>query len=333
MTYKMMVGRDMRTYDGILLSEVQGFTGIFATYAMQRELGLGLFSYSWPSTFLIPFLIEPIATVYLPYKVMSMWIRTCPFMPMMDAENLLMPIPMDLSRYGDIMLNVLLTSLVFLFPGGFTHRIFLAMGLSHIWIYMFDSYKVLRSISACCFASMQVDQMACWMLSIPCGLILGSALFKANCMEGSPFCLNGVSVVILFIVATIAHILLHSVLLWFVVPKFRPQMESRADEYATCASQRPLSWFSANPMHCLRSQYIYRDDPSCVYCAIGKEHLLMKNEKLHLHFQDDQAEEEDYNSSVFTMLSERFSASPSEPASPTSPEDRRKIISWSSTSP
>merc|ERR1719277_708493 len=101
---------------------------------------------------------------------MSMWIRTSPIISQIDAENLLMPIPMELSRYGDIILNVMLAALVFLFPGGFTHRMFLALALSHVWIYVFDSYKVIRAISNCCFASRQVDWMACWMLSIPCAI-------------------------------------------------------------------------------------------------------------------------------------------------------------------
>merc|ERR1719447_2074711 len=98
-----------------------------------------------------------------------------------DSEKLLANIPMDLSRYADVLLNAMLASMVFYFPGGFTHRIFLALAFSHVIIYAIDHYKVLRCIPSCYYAQNNVDWWAQWMMCIPCGLILSSAVFKANC--------------------------------------------------------------------------------------------------------------------------------------------------------
>merc|ERR1712176_658929 len=102
---------------------------------MQRELGNLLFAYAVPSTFLIPFLIEPVATIYAPYKIMSFIVRSHPEIAQNDAEELLQSIPMDLSRYADIWLNIMLAVLVFYFPGGLVAGMFTMLAVSHIWIY------------------------------------------------------------------------------------------------------------------------------------------------------------------------------------------------------
>ena len=46
------------------------------------------------------------------------------------------------------------------------------------------------------------------------------------------------------------------------------------------------SWFTANPIYCLRSQYIYQHNPPCVFCIPGKEHLIETNEEIGLYFND-----------------------------------------------
>merc|ERR1719277_1530129 len=131
-------------------------------------------AYSFPSTFLVPFVIEPIVTVYLPYKLMMLVVRSYPSIKIYDAEKFLTPLPMDLSRYADVMLNVMLAVLVFYFPGGFAHRMFWALAGSHLVIYVLDQYKVLRCIPNCYFASFDVDLAAQWMLCIPCATIASS---------------------------------------------------------------------------------------------------------------------------------------------------------------
>merc|ERR1719401_2589185 len=90
-------------------------------------------------------------------------------------------IPMDLSRYADVWLNVTLGVLIFFFPGGLTQGIFFWMAIAHIWIYLFDQYRVLRCIPHCNYSNMTVDWYATWMMSIPLGLLIVCAIFKGNC--------------------------------------------------------------------------------------------------------------------------------------------------------
>ncbi len=48
--------------------------------------------------------------------------------------------------------------------------------------------------------------------------------------------------------------------------------------YKECAAVMPATWFSVNPVYCLRSKYIYEHSPPQTYYTIGKEHLMQKNE-------------------------------------------------------
>ena len=73
---------------------------------MQRLLANNLYAYAFPATFLIPFLIEPVATIYAPYKMMLAIVRTQPCMKGFMAERLLGSLVFDLSRYADLMLDV-----------------------------------------------------------------------------------------------------------------------------------------------------------------------------------------------------------------------------------
>merc|ERR1719171_991606 len=76
MAFTIMSELGFRTYDGTRLSEVPIFPQGFETYAMQRSLAENVKLYAFPSTFLIPFLIEPIVTVWLPYRLGRLIVRT-----------------------------------------------------------------------------------------------------------------------------------------------------------------------------------------------------------------------------------------------------------------
>ena len=56
--------------------------------------------------------------------------------------------------------------------------------------------------------------------------------------------------------------------------------------YQDCSKRIACSWFSANPVYCLRSQYIYKHSPPCLFCIPGKEHLIEVNEDIGLYFND-----------------------------------------------
>jgi len=302
MAYKQMVGMGMKTHDGEPLGEVDTFAKIFGTYAMQKSLGQILLDYSFPSTFLIPFLAEPFVVIVAPYQIMSMIIRSNPSIIGSAAEAYLASTPMDLSRYADLLLNLMLAVLMLFFPGGYLLKIFCGLIIAHIWIYAYDHYRVISSIPACDFATNDVDWWAQWMLSIPCGLIIACAFFKVNCEREGIVCWEDQYVMYWCFGLFFAHILVHTLVLVFFVPLFSRKGKPNLEEYRKCSEQHPCSWFSANPVHCLRSSYIYEHKIPCDYFILGKDHLLRKNPELHCFYHAKTRKGEEFGSSLFSSL-------------------------------
>jgi len=313
--YYAMVGVGMKTYDGTPLEDVKTFTERFETYAMQREVGATLLDYTMPFTTLVPFLAEPFLTIYIPWKVMVVIVRTKPEIQGITAEAYLKPLVMDLSRYADLLLNVMLAVGIFFFPGGFNLTMFVGLAISHIYIYALDHYRVLRAITACDFASMNVDWWAQWFMCIPCATILVAYTYKANCegyvkdfgesslgdrrlqigADTMRYCEHGSGLILKCLFAFVGHIILHTLVLVFLVPCFRrKQKDAHNEQYEHCARRLPISWFSGNPVHCLRSQYIYDHSPPCDYSMLGKQHLVRVNPTIGCYFSEKEAEAEDY---------------------------------------
>jgi len=306
MAWRQMVGLGVKTHEGERLGEVDEFVPRFETYAMQKSLGQILLDYSFPATFLIPFLIEPIATVYVPYQLMTLIVRTNPAIVGSAAEAYLASTPMDLSRYADLLLNLMLAVMMFFFPGGYLFTILAGLIFSHIVIYLYDHYRVLRSIPACDFATSHVDWYAQALLSIPCGLLLSCAAFKANCHEDAGHCWSDKPVIYWCCALFFGHVVLHIMVLLYVVPKFSVATEASEEPYRKCAQRYPCSWFAANPVHCLRSQYIYEHDPPCDFFLLGKEHLLRQNPDLHLFYKGRTPRKEDYGGEFCSSVSRKL---------------------------
>jgi len=298
MSEQIMMSLGFRTYAGEKLAEVNSFTERFEAYAMQRTLAENTFLYAWPSTFLVPFLLEPIFTIYVPLKLGVMIVRSHTAIQGRDAENLVASMPMDLGRYSDILLNVMLGILIFYFPGGYTHWLFLGMVGSHCYIYFMDHCRLLRTVPNMVLATMDVDWWSQFMLAPCCGLIASCTVFKSNC-QGYGFCLEGGYLIAACTGAFAAHCAIHWFLLLKVVPllgKTPPKEDPCAGvTFGDVAGRVPCSWFTSNPVHCLRSQHIYMHSPPCRYHTSGKEHLLQANTKIGCFFEDGEAAPEDYS--------------------------------------
>jgi hypothetical protein len=299
MAYKTMVGMGMKTHNGEPLSEVQSFSRRFETYAMQKSLGGLLLDYSFPSTFLIPFLIEPLVVIYFPYKVMSLIVRTHPAIIGATADAYLASSPMDLSRYADVLLNLMLASLIFFFPGGYVLYMFVGLIVSHLFIYAYDRYRVLRCIPECDFATFDVEWWAQWLLCIPCGILLSCAVFKATCKDTDDCWHNRTAVVERCFMLFLLHIAVHTLCMVYVVPilgaKTKAEQKRHDKDYKMCSRQMPCSFFSANPIHCLRSQYIYDHHPPFRYYIPGKDHMMEKNEDIHQYYEvEERPDSEEY---------------------------------------
>jgi hypothetical protein len=298
--YKVMVGLDFRTYHGKRLADIDTFTEQFETYAMQRSLGENTYRYAWPSTFFLCFVLEPIVTILVPYQIGKLIIRTHKEIRGTTAEAYLMAFEFDLGRYADILLNVFLGVLIFYFPGGYIWTLFFAMAFSHTFIYCFDHWRVINVIPYVKIVSMEVDWWAQVMMAGCCAVILGCLVFKANCETYSGYCLQGMALIVPCCVIGTLHFIVHLLLLIYVVPKLAGNggdaEEEDTRDYESVATDEARTWFSVNPVHCLRSQYIHQHSPHhCRLAYWGKEHLLKKNPEIGCYYEKEPAKAEAYD--------------------------------------
>jgi len=202
------------------------------------------------------------------------------------------------------------------------------MFISHIVIYAFDHWRVLDAIPAVKIVSKGVDWWAQVVMAGCCAMILSALVFKANCESYAGYCLKDFQLIEACTVAGFIHFFVHVLLLIFLVPKLGIREEDLADKrqvnkddrFGLIASRDAFSWFSTNPVHCLRSQQIYKDKPGCRYASVGNEHVLEKNEAIGCFFEDIPAEAEDYTvqhptlkSISSTTVTGFFSSKPSTP--------------------
>merc|ERR1719437_306259 len=109
--------------------------------------------------------------------------------------------------------------MIFYFPGGYTWMLFLAMSASHVWIYVFDHYRVLRAIPACTFASYSIEWWAQAMLAPIMGVIVSCLVFKSNCEPGY-HCFEGNSLIAICSAGWFVATALHIACLTYLIPLF-----------------------------------------------------------------------------------------------------------------
>jgi len=286
---KVMEGLGFRNYFGVPLKDITEFTTKFETYGMQRSLAENTYAYAFPSTYLIPFLIEPMPTIVLPLMLGKWIVRNHPEVMGRDAEEWVAMVPMEMGRYADILLNTILGILIFYFPGGYTWMLFLGLAGSHLWIYLFDHCRVLRSIPACTFASYDVEWWAQALMAPIIGIMAACLVFKSNCEPGY-HCIRGRTLILSCCAAWLVHTVLHLLCLIYVVPKFgKPEPEEDptvGETFSSVCHHAPCSWFTANPVHCLRSKLKFKHSPPCSFFCLGKEKFQKTNPAIGCFYED-----------------------------------------------
>jgi len=199
-------------------------------------------------------------------------------------------LPMDIGRYADILLNIILGILIFYFPGGYTWTLFLGMAASHVWIYMFDYYKVLRQIPACSYVEIDCDWW-CQVLLAPIVAIIPACItFKSNCEPGC-HCYKEATLIVVCTLAAVAHVIVHVCFLKYILPlcgaRGRDNEKLAGVSYKACATFLPATWFNTNPVHCLRSKYVYDHNPPCDFYRCGREELMRANPSIGCFLSHD----------------------------------------------
>eukprot|EP00435_Cladocopium_sp_Y103_P071546 s93_g37.t2 len=172
---------------------------------------------------------------------------------------------------------------------------------TNAYIYLLDHYRVLRVVPASTFASMQIDWWCQVLLAPCCGLLAACLIFKGNC-QGLGFCLDPSRLVLACMAAWLVHCVIHLLLLIFVVPLGDTSLPVKGQDtirYQQVAAAEPCNWFSANPVHCLRSKHIHRDDPPSSFFTPGQESTMQINEAIGCFFSAKAAKVE--NASDFEI--------------------------------
>lgn len=282
MSFAVMVHMGFRTHDGTPLSKLPYFVQRFEAYAIQRAMGQNLYEYAFPSTFLVPFVCEPLVTIYGLLRVGILLVRSHPEMRPMLATQLLSANDFEFGRYADSLLNISLAVMMFFFPGGYTHWIFLMLSVCQAYIYLLDHWRILRVVPAATFASMQVDWWCQAMLAPSCGLLAACLVFKGNC-QGVGYCMEAQHLILTCVAAGVLHTVVHVLLLLFLVPRLASSSAPvkaalRPCRFEDVAAEEPCTWFSANPVHCLRSKCMNGHSP-CSFFVPGQEQMVFSKAK------------------------------------------------------
>lgn len=289
LAYEAAKSANVHTADGVLLEDISDYQKIFDSYVMQRAVGGRLFAYCFPATFLIPFVVEPIFAIFLPYHICKLLLRTHPECRGREAEKSLnFFAPMDMGRYGDLLLNLTLSVLIVLFPPGTFLKMMLALVVSHFFVYVYDQYRIMRCVPAFDYSSDYIDREVQVLMGVPPSIVAAAIVFKGGCLPNSPICVEGERLFWSTIAAFFISFALHTFLIRKVVPQFDERWRTHKvseTTYAEASTNLASTWFSENAVHCLRSKYVYKHNPPCLYNTRGKEHLIRKNPDCGVHFE------------------------------------------------
>eukprot|EP00933_Yihiella_yeosuensis_P051491 TRINITY_DN4943_c0_g2_i1.p1 TRINITY_DN4943_c0_g2~~TRINITY_DN4943_c0_g2_i1.p1 ORF type:complete len:964 (-),score=183.11 TRINITY_DN4943_c0_g2_i1:158-3049(-) len=289
LSYKQMVGIGAHTATGTLLRDLDSYQHIFESYPMQKSIGNLLFQFCFPATFLVPFICEPLGICLLPLFCGRFIVGGNKRVKGMYAEKALRLGDMEQGRYGDVVFNAILCSLVSFVAPAYIHMIFGVFFLSHLVIYAADQYKVLRFVQKFTLSSPSVHKLAMQLFVIPVGLLAGATLFKWNQMHAGEHLgsgpLTNAELYKYCGIATLGSVLLQLLMLEIVTGCFGgSEGKAGGKTYSEVATDTAATYFSTNKVHCLRSKYIYGHSPAQAIYAAGQEHRMQANPEIGSFF-------------------------------------------------
>lgn len=280
--YTMMKIKGVRTEVGVLMSDLPDSGAVFESYPMAKVVGELLFWYNI-CCFSVPFICEGFFTIVLPYHIGVRLVRSRE-MSQRNADNCLAPLPMDFSRYGDVILNFILATLCFFTASGWILWTLLGLLGGHLFIYFYDHYRILRQVESFYYSSRGVDDVSRTLLVFPCGVLGAAVMFQARTFSTA---LASINLWALLIGTIIVHCVFHVVFLHKLFGAFEHLQGKKTENplsYKEVAKQSPANWFNVNPVHCLRSQYLHQHEPCCMFYEKGRVYLQKPNETLGLYF-------------------------------------------------
>lgn len=264
-------------------------------------------AYLYPGTLLLPYLAEPLCMGMGQYFIFKWLIRSNPSIGIQAAENLLLPVPYDLTRYGDVVISVTCCVLVLFIATPEVYQIFLYLIFMLVFCYAWDHWRLLRMTPRCFEEDSKLDDFSIMMLSLPCALLAAAVTFRKYGGHEDPHMTRD-SVPIWCIVVFFMHLAVHLAAFIFILARDKKTNDAKeashastreragtsislADmsqhvKYGQAAEDTAYNWFNTNLVHCLRSKYIYKNAPVwCVPAKCGREYLLMRHTELGLFYE------------------------------------------------
>jgi len=257
--------------------------------SMQHAMFAQLALYLWPGCLLIPFVLEPLVLNVCPYFVAKWLVRSRPSCSKLEAEECLAPPPFDLNRYGDNLINITMVCCFLFLTALKLWWTFLVLTASLLFIYAWDCYRFKRGTSRTHFATNTIDVWSHYVMAIPCALLAGGFVFKVAGGQGmvrewdrQSFLEEHPEIWMHVGAGMLGHLVVHCMVLFFVVPRWvtrscRHERDKDKVPYEQTAARTCCNWFNANPVHCIRSRYLYQHEPSHVFYQPGREYLHRRN--------------------------------------------------------
>eukprot|EP00441_Pelagodinium_beii_P015297 CAMPEP_0197655374 /NCGR_PEP_ID=MMETSP1338-20131121/39413_1 /TAXON_ID=43686 ORGANISM="Pelagodinium beii, Strain RCC1491" /NCGR_SAMPLE_ID=MMETSP1338 /ASSEMBLY_ACC=CAM_ASM_000754 /LENGTH=918 /DNA_ID=CAMNT_0043231009 /DNA_START=31 /DNA_END=2787 /DNA_ORIENTATION=+ len=285
LSYLQMVGVGAHVADGRLLGSLDSLQEIFESYPVQKSVGKLLFTYCWPCTFLVPFLGEPFGMQWLPWHMGQILVGNDKRIQGENAEKSLELGEMEQGRYADCLFNMVLVCCIPFISPGYLAMTFGALIISHVYLYVYDQCKILRYVRKFNFSGPEVHYLGMQLFAIPCAILAAALVFKANQMSadaevlGSGY-LQGYQVGAACFGAMLVHFIIHLTVLDYVVKPYEMSGKAGNHTYAEAARTQAATFFSTNPIHCLRSKYVLNHSPPQFPYAAGKEKLMKTNPQI-----------------------------------------------------
>jgi len=308
LAYRQMVTLGVHTGEGELLASLTSLHDIVEAFSMQKSLGNQIWLYNYPASFLVPFIVEPLFAIGLFRHLMIVIVRAHGELSTRQCEQALtIFVPMDLGRYADVLVNAFLAVCALFCAPGYIQYNFGALCLCHIYIIVYDQYRVLRCVPGFNYSTDFIERIGQGLFGICSAMMLAALVFKSNCMhegkkqEAGLFCVRDGALLARMIAAFVGHMVLYLLIINLLLPlcmRTRDHQQA-SDTYEQVARRVPCSWcsayvfdldgkqnswFSANPVHCLRSKLLHGHAKPCIYYRRGKEYLLKEDPSIGCHF-------------------------------------------------
>jgi hypothetical protein len=257
--------------------------------SMQHAVFVQLALYLWPGCLLIPFVLEPLVLNVCPYFVAKWLVRSRPSCSKLEAEDCLTPPLFDLVRYGDNLINIVMICCFTYLTALKLWWAFMVLTVSLLFIYLWDCYRFKRGTCRTHFATNDIDVLANYIMAIPCAILAGGFIFKIAGGQGMvrewdrhTFLEEHPEIWAQVGAGILGHLLVHCMILYFIVPRCvtsNSRQEGAKDKvpYEQTAATVCCNWFNSNPVHCIRSHYLYQHEPSHVFYQPGRDYLHRRN--------------------------------------------------------